>query len=80
MEYLCHIVDKDGVRVDPMKLEAMQDWPRCKTLKILHCFLGLTNYYRKFVNNYGKITTPFTTLLKIMLSIRLLQLIKLSMI
>jgi hypothetical protein len=50
--------------VDPKNIEAIQDWPHLKTLKILHGFLGLTGYYHKFVNNYGKIATPLTALLK----------------
>jgi hypothetical protein len=50
--------------VDPKKIEAMQDWTRPKTVKIKHGFLGLTNYYRKFVQNYGKILAPLTSLLK----------------
>ena len=50
--------------MDPKKIEAMQDWPQPKTLKSLHGFLGLIGYYRKFVKNYGKITTHLTALLK----------------
>jgi hypothetical protein len=61
---LGHLVGKDGVRVDPKKIEAMQDWPHPKTLKSLCGFLGLTGYYCKFVKNYGKIAAPLTTLLK----------------
>jgi hypothetical protein len=57
-------VGKDGIRVDPKNIEAMQYWPHPKTLKILHGFLGLTGYYRKFIKNYGKIPAPLTTLLK----------------
>jgi hypothetical protein len=64
VEYLGHLVGKDGVRVGLKKIEAMQDWPHPKNLKILHGFLGLTGYYRKFVKNYGKIATPLTALIK----------------
>jgi hypothetical protein len=64
VDYLGHLVGKDGVRVDPKKIETMQDWPHPKTLKRLHGFLGLTGYYRKFVKNYGNIVAPLTTLLK----------------
>jgi hypothetical protein len=54
VEYLGHIFDKDVVRVDPKKIEAMKGWPHPKTLKILPGFLGLTRYYYNFVHNYGK--------------------------
>jgi hypothetical protein len=61
---LGHLFGKDGVRVDPKKIEAMQYWPHPKNLKRLHGFLGLTGYYRKFVKNYGKIAAPLIALLK----------------
>jgi hypothetical protein len=64
VDYLGHIFRKDGVRVYPKKIEAMQDCPRPKTLKRLCGFLGLTRYYPKFVKNYGKIAASVTTLLK----------------
>jgi hypothetical protein len=50
--------------VDPKNIEAIQDWPHPKTLKILRRFLVLTGYYRKFFKNYGKIAIPLTALLK----------------
>jgi hypothetical protein len=64
VEYLGHLVGKDSVMVNPKNIEAMQDWPHPKTLKILRGFLGLTGYYRKFVKNYGNVAAPLTTLLK----------------
>jgi hypothetical protein len=57
-------VGKDGIRVGPKKIEAMQDWLHPKTLKILCGFLGLTGYYHNFVKNYGKIAAPLAALLK----------------
>jgi hypothetical protein len=50
--------------VDPKKIESMQDWPYPKNIKSLCGSLGLTDYYRKFVQNYGKIATTLTSLLK----------------
>jgi hypothetical protein len=64
VEYLGHIVGKVDVRVDPKKIEAMQDWTHPKNIKSLHGFLGLTGYYHKFVRNYVKIVVPLTPLLK----------------
>jgi hypothetical protein len=53
--YLGHIFGKDGVWVDPKKIEAMKDSPCPKNLKSLHGFLGLTSYYHKFVHNMEKL-------------------------
>jgi hypothetical protein len=64
VEYLGHIVSHEGVKVEPNNIKAMMDWPIPKTLNNLRGFLGLTGYYHKFVLNYGRITTPLTTLTK----------------
>jgi hypothetical protein len=64
VEYLGHIVSHEGVKVDPNKIKAMMDWLIPKTLKNLRGFLGLIGYYHKFVQNYGRITSPLMTLTK----------------
>ena len=64
VEYLGHILSHEGVKVDPKNVKSMMDWPIPKTLKNLRGFLGLTGYYRKFVQNYERITTPLMTLTK----------------
>jgi hypothetical protein len=64
LEYLGHILRKDGVQVDIEKIEAMKDWPYPKNIKILCELLGLTRYYRKFVHNYGNNVAPLTSCLK----------------
>jgi hypothetical protein len=61
---LGHLVGKGDIRVNPKMIEDMKYCPHPKTLKILHGFLVLTGYYRKFVKNYGKIAEPLTALLK----------------
>jgi hypothetical protein len=64
VEYLGHIVSCEGVKLDPKKIQAMQEWSQPTTLKSLQDFLDLTGYYMKFVHHYGKFFKPLTDLLE----------------
>ena len=64
MEYLGHIVSHEGVEVGPNKIKSIMEWRIPKTLNNLRGFLGFTDYYHKFVNNYGQIIAPLIVLLK----------------
>jgi hypothetical protein len=58
VEFLGHIVGKNGVRMDPEKVAAIREWPTPQNLKDVQSFTGTCNYYRRFVKDYGKIAMP----------------------
>ena len=60
--FLGHIVDSNGMRPDRNKTEAIAAIPVPKTMKQLRSFVGMTNYYRSFINNYTKVTASLISL------------------
>ena len=64
VHYLGHVVSASGVTPDPRKTEAVSQYPVPTNIKELKQFLGLTNYYRKFIYNYAHIAEPLNKQLR----------------
>ena len=59
-----HVVGADGTKVDPKKIEVVATWPRPTNVHELRQYLGLANYFRKFICGFAKICMPLHALLR----------------
>ena len=57
VHYLGYIVDQHDIHVDPAKIQVIHDWPAPTTLIELQRFLGLANFYRRFVLGFSHIAS-----------------------
>lgn len=64
LEYLGHVVTKDGVKPNQKKIEAVTSFKIPNSPTNVKSFLGLVGYYRKFIRNFSKIAKPLTDLTK----------------
>lgn len=62
--YLGYVLSRNGLRPNPDRVEAIVNFERPKTLKALRRFLGMSNYYRRFISEYSQVVQPLTDLLK----------------
>jgi hypothetical protein len=62
LRFLGHVIGREGIAVDPSKIDVIRKWPVPKDVSELRAFLGLCNYFRRFVHGYSKIAGPLTAL------------------
>ena len=58
LRYLGHVVSPKGIATDPKKIEAIQRWPVPRTVTDVRSFIGFTNYYRRYIKDYAKVSRP----------------------
>ena len=63
VEFLGHIVGREGIKVDPAKIAVVRDWPLLQSTSEIRQFLRLANYFRKFIQGYSSLAAPLTILL-----------------
>ena len=63
-EFLGHWITTEGIQMEKMKIQAILDWPELQNTKEVQQFVGLINYYHKFLKGYSTIMGPLFKLLK----------------
>ncbi|GKD42187.1 putative reverse transcriptase domain-containing protein [Tanacetum coccineum] len=62
VQFLGHVIDSEGIHVDPAKIESIKDWTSPKSPTEICQFLGLAGYYQRFIEGFSKIAKPMTKL------------------
>nr|GFB92788.1 putative reverse transcriptase domain-containing protein [Tanacetum cinerariifolium] len=60
VQFLGHVIDSQGIYVDPAKIESIKDWASSKSSTEIRQFLGLAGYYWRFIEGFLKIAKPIT--------------------
>ena len=64
VEFLGHFISEDGVSMDPLKVEAVRNWPPPSNVTHIKQFLGLASFYRRFIDKFSFISTVLSDLTK----------------
>jgi len=64
VEFLGVVIGLRGVKMQKKKVEGVLNWLAPRNIKEVQKFLGLANYYRRFIKNFAKIAAPLHVLVK----------------
>jgi len=62
VEYLGVLIGNGSVKMDPIKVQGISEWPTPLTVKDVRSFLGFCNFYRAFIKNFSDIARPLNNL------------------
>ena len=64
VSFLGYHISTSGVEMESARISAMRNWPTPTTVKDVQRFFGFANYYRRFIQGFGQVAAPITSLLK----------------
>jgi len=60
--FLGVVIRPNGIKMEKEKMDGVLSWPELKNVKDVRKFLGLANYYRKFIKDFARVAKPMNTL------------------
>lgn len=63
VDFLGYVVNRDGITMEPARVQTIQEWPEPQTFRDIQVFLGFCNFYRRFIRDYSTLARPLTRLL-----------------
>jgi hypothetical protein len=64
VSFLGFVISPDGIEMEADRIATIENWPTPKSVKDVQVLMGFTNFYRRFVRKYAKVTAPITDLPK----------------
>ena len=58
VEFLGHVISSEGIKTDPKKTKAVQEWPKPTNVHEVRSFLGFCSYYRRFIRSFAEVAKP----------------------
>ena len=62
MDFLGHVVGREGIHTDPVKIQRVKEWPQPSNLTDVNSFMGLAAYYQRFITNFASVAEPLVNL------------------